>query len=255
MGDAMRKTVCLTGLLILLAATVSVAQLRLPSNAKSVGKARPQQTAAPAIDADAVGTYTTGPGGIAGFGYLLKVAGNATYAMSVSSCLPAGPPERGAASVECGELVLTSRGHPPTVTRYTAVAWGDRRYLIDDILAFANAVNLGDEPRATESGPFLLRVGDWKQAGTGLPKVPDAWTDKLLKEPIGGKVTATTESEATVDLGSENGVFVGMRLALKSADGKTGRATVKEVRDRDATIVPDSQGTFAAGDSVSSRGS
>ena len=236
--------------LVLISCAAVFADLRLPRNAKGRDANKPTADAPlppPPIDADAVGTYTTGGGGIGGFGYELRVFADGGYAMYISSCIPAGEPDRGRATIEGQEMVLSNR-EGKEVARYTAVAWGPRRYLIADMLAFVNSINLGDEPRTEEHGRALLGVGEWRKKVDGVPALAKPWTDRVLPQPINGVVTAVDpDGNVTIDLGTARGVFDGMELTM----GIGGSITITAARERDATGKP----SFAAkvGDAVSSR--
>jgi hypothetical protein len=139
------------------------------------------------------------------------------------------------------------------------VRWGKRVYLVPDgqVLDFCNAVNLGLEPREGWHGRFYLRMV-WTEkvragleeprldTAAGLPALPTRWGSYLLKRPLQGKVIRSFRDEegrrrlsdrltpgfvfnlederALVDLGSDDGLKVGMELFVftdeKSSAGR-----------------------------------
>lgn len=103
------------------------------------------------------------------------------------------------------------------------VKWSGRLYLLHDDFYkdFANAINLGLEPRRTLSGEpfyamFHLRLGDETKEVSGKPTLPKEWLDFLLDAPIEVTVTNVekrpSEYILTIDKGSETGLKVGMQL-------------------------------------------
>lgn len=132
------------------------------------------------------------------------------------------------------------------------VRWSGRLYLIyeDDLNDFANAVNLGLEPRPGLSaepfyGSFYLRNGDERKGVTGRPALPGEWAAFLLRKPLTATVVRIEgkdkERIATVNRGSGDGLKVGMRLISKdeepspwwatevvSVGGKTARVRIRE---------------------------
>jgi hypothetical protein len=102
------------------------------------------------------------------------------------------------------------------------ISWGDRVYLIprENMMDFCNAVNLGSEPRYKPKGltyvpSAYLRVDDWKKRVVGFPKLPPEWMPYLLTKPVRGKILEVMEDRrARVDLGSKNGIRLGMELCV-----------------------------------------
>lgn len=103
------------------------------------------------------------------------------------------------------------------------VKWGERVYLIfePDLKNFANAVNLGVEPRPEMHseiwfGSFYRREGDEQKSVSGKPSLPAEWQPFLLDKPITAKIiSAEKQGEdnlGIIDKGSHNGLRVGMVL-------------------------------------------
>ncbi|MGA9993945.1 MAG: hypothetical protein WBP93_00960 [Pyrinomonadaceae bacterium] len=106
--------------------------------------------------------------------------------------------------------------------------WSGRLYLLDkDTLAdFANAINLGLEPRRsliTENyyGQFYLRTGDETKEVSGTPSLPVKWSSLLLKNPVEAQVTKVEVGCSylmlTIDKGSGAGLKPEMRLIRENA--------------------------------------
>jgi hypothetical protein len=109
------------------------------------------------------------------------------------------------------------------------VAWSERIYLIyeSDSNNFANAVNLGLEPRAELSsepyyGSFYLRQGDEQKKVSESPSLPEKWLSFLLSKPVTAAIVGiegdAQEKMATINKGSKNGLKVGMRLLAKDEE-------------------------------------
>ena len=101
------------------------------------------------------------------------------------------------------------------------VRWGAREYLIAEerMLAFANAINAGREPRANGFGLFYLREGDEAKAVAGQPDLGPKWNPFLLKQPLSGAVvqveqreTLTQRPVVIIDAGARAGLKQGMEL-------------------------------------------
>lgn len=98
------------------------------------------------------------------------------------------------------------------------VRWGERRYLMREssLLSFCQAINEGSERAATPSGRYLLHSDDVDRHAIGVPRLPDPWSDYLLAAPLEGRTIAPIENHGTwVNLGSESGVRLGMRLFVE----------------------------------------
>jgi len=128
------------------------------------------------------------------------------------------------------------------------VRWSDRSYLIDvqDLGNFANAINLGLEPRARLSaepyyGSFYLRSGDERKKVSGYPELPQDWLLILLKKPVTGTVVAVRgEADATlitIDKGRKNGLRAGMRLLAQNEEPSLwGGAQIVSVTNSSAIV-------------------
>jgi hypothetical protein len=137
------------------------------------------------------------------------------------------------------------------------VTWSDRIYLIyeNDLKDFANAINLGLEPRMSLTsqpfgepyyGSFYLRRGDEQKKVTGHPSLPKEWLAFLLRKPVTATVISVQESKkatyvatsvVTVNKGSGDGLRVGMRLVVKGEEPSTSLgAEVISVGERTAKV-------------------
>jgi hypothetical protein len=101
------------------------------------------------------------------------------------------------------------------------VGWASREYLIPEerMLAFANAINAGREPRSTGFGLFYLRDGDETKLVEGMPDLGPKWNAYLLPEPLAGTVvrveqreTSTQRPIVVLGAGSRLGLREGMEL-------------------------------------------
>jgi hypothetical protein len=114
------------------------------------------------------------------------------------------------------------------------VTWSERVYLLyeRDLKDFADAINLGLEPRSTLTaepfsepyyGAFYLRKGDERKQVRGSPSLPAKWLSYLLSKPVTATVVSIEETvkgksgasyTATIDKGSSDGLRAGMRLLM-----------------------------------------
>lgn len=108
------------------------------------------------------------------------------------------------------------------------IEWEGRKYLLAkaELTEFANAINAGQEPRATRYGRFLLKRGDHEKRAHGFPYLPEPHNRYLLKKPIKAKITQVSESSVknlfddytykeilvTLNVGEKDGVFQGMEF-------------------------------------------
>jgi len=119
--------------------------------------------------------------------------------------------------------------------RLVPIEWSGRIYLLyeDDLKNFANAVNLGIEPRPTLRaisdvypwfGSFYLRIGDQNKPALGRPSLPKEWLSFLLKRPLTARVikvesiekkTYGTVGVVVINKGATDGLKVGMQLLAK----------------------------------------
>lgn len=155
------------------------------------------------------------------------------------------------------------------------VEWAGRIYLLDDaeLKYFANAINLGIEPRATltssryESpwyGSFYLRTGDEQKQATGKPQLPDEWLSYLLDKPITATVIRIDDVKklefdtifvATINKGSSDGLRVGMKLVTKNEEPSRWSGTeVISVEERTSQIRTEmGRAELKVGDQIRSR--
>jgi hypothetical protein len=156
--------------------------------------------------------------------------------------------EYGGARLKAGHLILTPeqpidpRGPKVRVSDLVPVRWGERQYLVLEEYkkAFCNGVNSGD----LNAFHSFLRRGDKDKKASGMPVVPKEWVSLLLKKPIDGKIIEVFDSNparllrgragaaaflghmieacenprARVNLGTERGVWKGMRLWVDPAE-------------------------------------
>jgi hypothetical protein len=88
------------------------------------------------------------------------------------------------------------------------------------ILEYCNAINQGLEPRKQVTGDFHQPEDERERKHEGLPTVPGRWNTLLLKKPISATVSRVAQDgNATIDRGSEDGIWQGMHL---KAQGKKG---------------------------------
>ena len=114
-------------------------------------------------------------------------------------------------------------------TSFVPVEWGERRYLIppSKVKRFCNAVNSGEEPRAAAWGSFLLSRAKDETPPSGKPEMPREFAKLVLDTPLVANVVAVKEGVSdpshgatcrvtvvTLDIGSQNGAWEGMRLFL-----------------------------------------
>ena len=127
---------------------------------------------------------------------------------------------------------------------YAPVRWGERLYLVptDRMLSFCNEVNLGLEPRTDRHGQFFVRRnrGMTRAApppAKGAPGLPAPWEQFLLKRPLNGLLTEVVrEGVVRINLGSEDGIRVGMELWVHEARPH-GEVVVLDVHKKDCTAM------------------
>lgn len=205
------------------------------------------------------GVFTTGRGGFQGGGERLTFPSVGTFRSVLSDCTGSFPGDCGRAVVRDHRLILLGRRGESSLT---PVKWGQRQYLVYDLLRFTNDVNAGIEPREDEWGAALLRVDDWKKKVAGPPPLPPPWSAHLLPTPILGAITQTLSTEslpknrktyrAVVNLGRNEGVFAGMVLWWDEGRGADRvPVTVASVRD-DSAEVEANRGPFTVGQLICS---
>ena len=155
------------------------------------------------------------------------------------------------------------------------VEWSGRIYLLHekDVMDFANAVNLGLEPRQQLSsmhssspwyGSLYLRSGDESKKVIGKPRLPKEWQSFLLSKPVVAKVLSVEKTKvtkyitaftATINIGSRSGLKVGMSLLLKDEEPSPWNGTkVISVAEKTAKIRKESlRGELKVGDKIFSR--
>lgn len=193
------------------------------------------------------GTYVLS-GGVLRF-TILKLVGSRNHGHNEKNLLD--PNER--------KEIFGESASGDTVREYTMlpVTWSDRIYLISerDLKDFANAINLGLEPRSSLTqqspdepyyGSFYLREGDEKKKIRGKPSLPKEWLDFLLRKPVTATVVSVHESKkaafiatsiVTVDKGRRDGLRVGMRLVAKGEEPSTSLGSeVISVEERAAKV-------------------
>ena len=140
---------------------------------------------------------------------------------------------------------------------WVPVAWGERQYLIEEqqLLPFANDVNLGTEPRKSLTGSYLLRRGDVDRPVTGWPDVPAEWRGYLLHQPIGGVITKVTDDRhAEIDVGRRNGLRAQMVLMAARRSGGWLDVTVTSVTPNSSRVSGDpGESPLFVGQRVTSR--
>lgn len=155
------------------------------------------------------------------------------------------------------------------------IEWSGRIYLLDEkeLKNFADAVNLGIEPRSTLTsarylspwyGSFYLRSGDEQKKVTGKPPLPEQWLSYLLSKPVTAKVISIEEIKkyqwnttftGTINKGSRDGLKVGMRLLTEDEDPSPwGGTEVISVAEKTAQIRTNLvRSELKVGDKISSR--
>ncbi|MDQ3746938.1 MAG: rod shape-determining protein MreC [Acidobacteriota bacterium] len=155
------------------------------------------------------------------------------------------------------------------------VEWSGRIYLLyeEDLKDFANAVNLGIEPRATLIsysymspwyGSFYLRSGDEQKKVTGNPPLSKQWLSFLLSKSVTATVISIEETKkyefsttftATINKGTRDGLKVGMRLLTKDEEpSRWGGTQVISVEEKTAKIRTELvRSELKVGDKINSR--
>jgi hypothetical protein len=140
---------------------------------------------------------------------------------------------------------------------------GERVYLIDesDLRDFANAINLGLEPRPELGsepyyGSFFLRESDLQKSVSGKPSLPAEWQTFVLGKPLTAIIVSIEPQDktqiATIDRGSQDGLRVGMILVAEEQQLSpwSREGEILSVEKRTAKVlVRDSK----VGDSLSSK--
>lgn len=147
-----------------------------------------------------------------------------------------------------GEVETDLLTESPKEYKLLPIKWSDRIYLVfdDDLSNFANAINLGLEPRSQVNsepyyGAFYLRTGDEKKKVSGNPTLSEKWNSFLLNRPVIATIIYV-EGEAKdrigiIDKGSKNGLKVGMRLIAKDEEPSLWIVTeIVSIEERSAKV-------------------
>ena len=181
---------------------------------------------APVVDSrlrDLAGTYVRGANMT--WTETLTIDADGRFERSSRGCMGATR-YTGSTSLEGDRVILHGLPDDPQkvaeierfdVNRLRIVTWGERVYLIEDMLMadFCNSVNASLEPRASPHGHALLREGDWLRPALSLPIVPAEWSELLLHADLAGTVIALDADTAWVDFGSSDGLRKGMDLLAR----------------------------------------
>ncbi len=184
-------------------------------------------------------------------GHSLELEENGTWVYGSGACLGSFE-SSGTAKIVDGRVIFEmtdgdmSRG---TTCAGVPVFWGERVYLLgaDDFTVLVNAINWGDEPRMVAcqcaiTPDLLVRAkGDsWNTPlpeAPGLPLLPEPHPSRILNTPLEGRITTARDREtAGVDLGTEHGVFVGMKLYESRKDGYRSELEVTAVAERSCVV-------------------
>lgn len=172
--------------------------------------------------ADVAGVYVRGDG--LGVNESIEFFENGTFLYGSEGCLGTYDSRSGWWTLAAGEIRLkiahqlkeceAKESCPSFPLSYRVLFWGSRLYVIpkgseDFLFQELRASNF--EPRAYWNGSLYLREGDWKRATTGPPSlVPHP---RLTLRPIRGEIVdVSSDGSATINVGSSQGVRVGMTL-------------------------------------------
>lgn len=266
----MRKLALLSIASVVLVSLVAAAEVPSAKNEKGEQLGQQSATGTPNIAAIS-GSYYFGDGLGVNCTLVLKPEGEFSFIWR--GCCGVYDQNNGKAELKGDRLLLSPKndnkrgGFRGTPEKFLVVHWGDRIYLVADedrgsfgILDFCNAINQGDEPRKQRHGlGFYLRDKDWDKDAPGLPDLPKEWRDYLLKQPLRGKIVQVDRKQtATVNLGSKDGLKVGMELSaqgehwcqLEVTGIEDASCTVKHKYEDDAA---DEKRKLEAGQLVTSR--
>lgn len=192
----------------------------------------------------------------------VELAPKSGFVFTWRGCLGLLDSNYGTATEKGGRLELAFHfinaldGYSGLAPVFVPVKWGERRYLIasDELLAFANEVNGGSEPRQDIHGSSLLRIGDEAKPATGKPELPKEAADLLLDQPVEGTLLTVHETRietvhhgrlgdwkfrmtaATIDRGMDDGLRVGHSLHFRGRESQGADATVIELTAHAARI-------------------
>lgn len=206
---------------------------------------------------DWAGVYYKGDG--TGENSSLAIAPESGYVFQWRGCLGLYDQNYGAVNWKDGQLRLSftfeneRKGFQGIAPELIPVSWGSRTYLIpaDDIAGFCNEINQGMEPRNIIHGSYFLRVEDEKFTVNGFPKLPEEFRSYLLSTPIDATVVAVSPSSTrpsvadwkfkdtpvTLDVGSKQGLRVGMELLVTKPKHKVERMQVTKVEEMHSEAI------------------
>jgi hypothetical protein len=200
---------------------------------------------------DWAGVYYAGDG--MGENTSLAIAPESGYVFQWRGCLGLYDQNYGVVNWKDGQLRLSftfeneRKGFRGIAPELIPVSWGSRIYLIptDDCVGFCNEINQGKEPRNISHGNYFLRLEDEKFAVNGFPKLPEEFRSYLLATPIEATVVAVSpfstrprvadwkfkDTPVTLDVGSKQGLRVGMELLVTKPKHKLESMQVTKVEE------------------------
>jgi hypothetical protein len=203
---------------------------------------------------DVAGAYLKGDG--LGDSLFLEIHRDGTFSATIAGDIGPAKPISGRVTEEAGYLRFVSEVVVESLAgRWHVVPWGSRKYLVEEgsMIDFANAVNLGVEPRRTELGSFLLRRTSLGRAPSGRPNLPPSWARLVLRKPLSGKVSEVRNGGLVeITLGTTDDVFVGMLLSAQFPDGTGADLVVVEVREK-TCVARGTAANLRVGTRVTSR--
>ncbi|MEK7465955.1 MAG: hypothetical protein AAB074_00955 [Planctomycetota bacterium] len=167
----------------------------------------------------------------------LEIGTGGGYEETIEGSCFETPPDEGDVGTDSGVIVLRPEKRPLERIRMVSVAWGERRYLLEerDVPEFCQRVKSGDEPRRGAKGLFYLREGDWNRSAAGEPGVPQEWRAFLSEEARLGKVTwVEGDGRAWTSLNAAE-VAKGRKVYVECARGWED-AEVVDVTEKDSVV-------------------
>jgi hypothetical protein len=148
---------------------------------------------------------------------------------------------------------------------YVIVPWDSQVWLVEpsEMVEFCNAVNSGRIGKHDTYGQFLLKVEDFGKKRAGLPQVPEAYKEYLLRKAIVGSIVRGNEEKGDVavvgltqlrsgfswmvDVGKKNGVRTGMKFYQAEAPDQAVSASlhVISVTEKQSELLELSSGEGA----------
>ena len=197
------------------------------------------------------GEYYYGDG--LGTNSALHLAPNAGFAFVWSGCMGLYGQNLGGVRSEDSRVYLDCAmendpgGFGDTRIDFIYVPWGERSYLIapQQMIAFGNDIKAGIEPRRSEGGLYMMRIGDPGRGATGAPQVPAEFAPALEAPMIKARIVEILDTSPPVeqqrygrahvqlDLGLQRGAHREMRLVLDEPDlGFYSGATIQSLNER-----------------------